>query len=70
MLVEIRVNGEMKQVPDGLTLRTLLEHLGVDGARVAVEYNRGIVRSGQWATTPVEAGCEIEIVEFVGGGAA
>lgn len=66
--VEIVVNGEPREVPAGLTVATLLAHLGVDGGRVAVELNREIVRKTAWADAPVEAGARIEIVQFVGGG--
>jgi sulfur carrier protein len=66
--VEIVVNGEPKAVPGGLTVAALLAHLGVDGGRVAVELNREIVRKPAWGETRVEAGANVEIVQFVGGG--
>jgi thiamine biosynthesis protein ThiS len=65
---EITVNGERRQVPAGLTLRDLLLHLQVQPDRVAVELNRRIVRQREWDSTCVQAGSELEIVQFVGGG--
>jgi thiamine biosynthesis protein ThiS len=40
----------------------------VDAQRVAVELNREIVRKAQWEEVAVEAGAEVEVVMFVGGG--
>ena len=69
-LIEIVVNGETTAIPGGLTVESMLAHLGVDGARVAVELNREIVRKPAWGQTAVEAGAKVEIVQFVGGGSS
>jgi thiamine biosynthesis protein ThiS len=66
--LQIVVNGDPKRVCEGLTVLTLLAELGVRGDRVAVERNRVIVRQAEWADTPIEAGDQFEIVQFVGGG--
>jgi len=67
-VLEIVINGEPRKVPDGLNLLSLLGELGVKPDRVAVELNRRIVRQPEWATTPIEGGAQVEIVQFVGGG--
>jgi sulfur carrier protein len=66
--MEITVNGLRRQVPDGLTLRGLVEHLGLTEGPVAVEVNRAIVPRARHAEHAVAQGDEIEIVHFVGGG--
>jgi thiamine biosynthesis protein ThiS len=66
--MEIRVNGERREVPAGLTVRTLVEMLGLTEGPVAVERNRAVVRRAEHATTNIEPGDVIEIVHFVGGG--
>ncbi len=66
--IRIEVNGEPKLVPEGLDVRALLQHLGLDPARVAVELNREIVRKPEWESTTVTDGARLEIVTFVGGG--
>ena len=66
--MEITVNGLRRQVPDGLTLRGLVEHLGLTEGPVAVEVNRAIVPRARHAVHAVAQGDEIEIVHFVGGG--
>jgi thiazole synthase len=69
MLIEIRLNGEARTVPEALHLDELLKHLDVPLERVAVERNRQIVPRSDWAKVPVAGGDELEIVHFVGGGA-
>ena len=62
------MNGEDRQVPRGLTLETLLDCLGVERNRVAVELDRQIVRQPEWSATAIHEGSQLEIVQFVGGG--
>jgi sulfur carrier protein len=66
--VEIVVNGQPRQVPEGLTLDGLLQFLDIPAARVAVERNRSIARKAEWNATRIEPGDRLEIVWFVGGG--
>jgi thiamine biosynthesis protein ThiS len=66
--IEIAVNGQNQRIPANLNVRQMLEHLGLDPQRVAVELNRVIVRKADWDATAVEADSKVEIVEFVGGG--
>ena len=67
-MIKIVVNGEPRTVPLGLKLDSLLEHLEIPAARVAVERNRVIVRKADWGATEVLNGDQLEIVWFVGGG--
>jgi sulfur carrier protein len=67
-VIEITVNGAQTKVPAGRTVEALLTHLGIRPDRVAVEMDRSIVTKRQWASTPVDNGAQLEIVEFVGGG--
>jgi thiamine biosynthesis protein ThiS len=66
--IGIVLNGEPRRVPEGLHVAALLKYLEIDGARVAVELNREIVRKPEWDSVEVRNGAEIEIVWFVGGG--
>jgi sulfur carrier protein len=66
--IDITVNGERRSVAAGLTVQSLLSALGVEASRVAVEFNREILRRDRWGSTSVAEGAEIEIVQFVGGG--
>ena len=67
-MIEIVVNGEPRTVPLGLKLDSLLEHLEIPAARVAVERNRVIVRKADWGAIEILNGDQLEIVWFVGGG--
>lgn len=66
--MKIIVNGEGKEIPDGLTVRTLLAHLGIHSDRVAIEYNLGVLPRPQWEATRIQPNDRFEIVHFVGGG--
>jgi sulfur carrier protein len=66
--MQLTINGEARTVPDGLSVRALIEHLGLTEGPVAVEKNREIVPRAEHATTPVATGDVLEIVHFVGGG--
>jgi thiamine biosynthesis protein ThiS len=64
----IRLNGEPYELAGPLTITALLEQLGIDPRRVAVEHNQIVVKRGAYAATRLEAQDEVEIVNFVGGG--
>jgi thiamine biosynthesis protein ThiS len=66
--MRIHVNGEVKDVPDGLDLKALLELLSLPQQRVAVELDRKVIRRVDWPLTNVSEGSQVEIVHFVGGG--
>jgi thiamine biosynthesis protein ThiS len=51
-----------------MTVQALLETLGIDPRRVAVERNLVVVRRADYTTEMVSDGDEVEIVNFVGGG--
>ncbi len=64
----VKINGEERLIPAGKSVRGVLEHLGIEVERVAVELDRKIVRKTDWDGTIVGRGAEMEIVVFVGGG--
>lgn len=66
--MKIRLNGEPREVNGPLTIAALLEQLGVDPRRVAVEQNVTVIKRDRYASTPIQEGDEIEVVNFVGGG--
>jgi thiamine biosynthesis protein ThiS len=66
--LRIQLNGEAHDLDGPLTVATLLERLGIDHRRVAVERNLSVVRRAEYGTTPVGDGDAIEVVNFVGGG--
>jgi sulfur carrier protein len=67
-MIEVKINGEFKQVPPDLNLAELLKHLEMPNDRLAVELNGQVVRKMNWETTTISGADKIEIVHFVGGG--
>ena len=66
--VTITLNGEPRDVPSGLTLTGLLQELGLDPRKVAVERNLEIAARSAYDRIVIEPGDRLEIVHFVGGG--
>lgn len=64
----LTINGEEREFTREMSLRELLDQLGMKPDRVAVELNREIVRRDNWAATVLRDGDRLEIVHFVGGG--
>ncbi|MCA1828245.1 MAG: sulfur carrier protein ThiS [Myxococcales bacterium] len=62
------VNGEQVELPEGLTVAGLLQHLGFKAERIAVERNGQVVKKARHGEEPVQADDVLEIVTFVGGG--
>jgi thiazole synthase len=67
--VTIRLNGEPHELATRTTVSALLNTLGLDARRVAVEHNRAVLPRTRYDSTTIAEGDEIEIVNFVGGGA-
>jgi sulfur carrier protein len=66
--INIRVNGDDRSVPNGLTAAGLLEHLGLHPRMVVVERNGEILRPEALPGTAIADGDALELVHFVGGG--
>jgi len=66
-LPRIQVNGEDRAV-SAVTVLGLVEELGLDVRKVAVERNLEIVPRSLHGTTVLAEGDRIELVQFVGGG--
>jgi len=65
--MRIQVNGEPREVA-AETVLALVEELGLDVRKVAVERNLEIVPRSLHGSTPVADGDRFEVVQFVGGG--
>ncbi len=66
--LSVRINGEHRRVPGNTTIAELVNQLGLDPLRVAVERNLDVVPRGTLRDVQVEDGDDYEIVTFVGGG--
>lgn len=70
MAVEITLNGETRRLDQPTSVRGLLESLGLDPAKIAVERNLEIVPRSTYEQVKVGEGDRLEIVHFIGGGNA
>ena len=66
--LSVSINGEHRRVPGGYNLVEMLNELGLDPGRVAVERNLEVVPRSTFREVCVEDGDSFEIVHFVGGG--
>ena len=66
--VSIRVNGEQRRVPEGISVAEMLKTIGLDPTKVAVERNLEIVPRSALSEVRIAGGDAYEIVHFVGGG--
>jgi sulfur carrier protein len=66
--MKISVNGEVMEVPDGVTIDGLLDHLRVKRLYTAVALNREIAPRSAYASTELRDGDRVEIVRPMGGG--
>ncbi|BBF82341.1 sulfur carrier protein ThiS [Asticcacaulis excentricus] len=66
-MTKILLNGEETEVL-AANVMALIEQIGIDPRKVAVERNLEIVPKSAYVATPIEDGDRFEIVHFVGGG--
>jgi thiamine biosynthesis protein ThiS len=66
--MKITINGELREIPDGLSVAALLQHLEMTAERVAIERNLDILPRAKWQETAVQPNDRFEIVHLVGGG--
>ncbi len=64
------INGEKRDVPDVEMLNTLMTRLNVapEAKGVAVAINGTVVPRGEWPSTRLNTGDEIEVIHAVQGG--
>lgn len=62
------INGKQENVPEGMTLRDLMERFHLNEKTVVVELNRTVIDRGSYSRTSLSQNDTLEIVHFVGGG--
>jgi len=68
MALSLSLNGEQREFPGPLTVAGLLDTLGLDSAKIAVERNLAIVPRSGYREVVLADGDRLEIVHFIGGG--
>lgn len=66
--MEITVNGRQESLAQEMALADFLQGKGFKPGQIAVEYNDEIVAGSSWAEIELQAGDNLEIVTFMGGG--
>jgi thiazole synthase len=69
-MLHLTVNGEPHSLPEPLLVAELLDRLGYDDRRVAVEVNREVVPRPRHAVHRLADGDAVEVVTLVGGGSS
>ncbi len=66
--MNVSVNGEQRELPDGSSLRQLLDALGLRPGSVVVERNGVALTPSEAAGTTLQDGDVLELVRAVAGG--
>ena len=69
-MLQFTLNGESQTLPEPLTVADLLDRMGYDRRRIAVEVNREVVPLPRHTGHQLTCGDAVEIVTLVGGGAS
>jgi len=66
--VKATINGEARELPEGMTVSALLELLGAPRSGIAVARNDEVVRRSEYDTSALREGDAVEIIKAVAGG--
>ncbi len=69
-MMSVVINGENREIAAPMSVSALLEDLGLDARKIALERNLEIVPRSAYDQTMVADGDRLEIVHFIGGGDA
>jgi sulfur carrier protein len=66
----VTINGERRELGDGATIEAAVRAAGApDGRGVAVALDGEVVPRGEWSSTEVHDGQQVEVLRAVQGGA-
>jgi sulfur carrier protein len=66
--VQVKLNGEPHELPDGATLAEAVAQVTDLASGVAAAVNGDVVARGSWAVRPLRDGDQVEVVTAVQGG--
>jgi sulfur carrier protein len=66
--VQVRLNGEPRELPDGSTVAEAVAELTTAATGVAAAVNGDVVSRGSWTVTLLADGDQVEVVTAVQGG--
>lgn len=66
--MEIRLNGKAREVAEGISIRILLDELGLHPMRVAVQRNQEIIKRDRYDEVVLQPGDTVEVLTIMAGG--
>jgi sulfur carrier protein len=66
--VQVKLNGQPRELPDGATVAEAVTELTAAATGVAAAVNGDVVPRGSWTVTPLRDGDQVEVVTAVQGG--
>ncbi|MGH1537214.1 MAG: sulfur carrier protein ThiS [Gammaproteobacteria bacterium] len=66
--MQIEINGKLKSVSERLTAQQLLQELGIEDKKLALEINQEIVPRSTFSNRVLQSGDKVEIIHAIGGG--
>ncbi len=66
--MEIRLNGKAREVAEGISIRILLDELGLHPMRVAVQRNQEIIKRDRYDGVVLQPGDMVEVLTIMAGG--
>ena len=64
----VTVNGEERDIEEGITLKKLINELGIKDKVMAAAVNMEIVKEDKWSEYVLKEKDRVELLHFVGGG--
>ena len=66
--MQIVINGETKEVREGITVDELLDELSIKDKTMATAIDMQVVKKEEWDKRVIKEGEKVEFLHFVGGG--
>ncbi len=66
--MEIKLNGDIRQIQDGMTVQELVDSLQLPNRALAVAVNRTVVTRQKWPEVVLQPADQVELVRAIGGG--
>ena len=66
--MKITCNGEIKEIPQGITLVSFIRDLELNPDTVVAECDGRIIKRDEFDTLMLSEGNKLELIRFVGGG--
>jgi sulfur carrier protein len=66
--MKVVINGETKEIEEGITVGKLLDELGIRDKTMATAIDMQVVKKEAWDKRIIKEGEKVEFLHFVGGG--